>query len=148
MQAVEAMTRLIGLADEMISVEGSIIPWDGTINYESLEELKVATAVCTAMLNTALPVARYRVFVRYDHSYPRDEIGSEFTLCSTRMKDIRAALSPLQLMKKEVYITLFEQKDTGADMISGYQGQTRSLNNKFKKWLDNLALIDLKNAVA
>lgn len=154
MQSVEAMTRLIGLADELIKEDGVLILGDKFVEDDqgdlisAMDEIKVAAAVANAMLNTALPVAKYRVFVRYDRCFPKEDIGLEFTICAVQMKAIRAALAPLDLTSREVYITVFEQRATGAEMVSGYQGPTHTLNKKFKKWLDSLALIDLQNLIS
>jgi hypothetical protein len=149
MQAVEGMTRLIALADELIKEEGVLVlgtrdlVLDGALTEDiEMEELKLAAAVCTAMLNTALPVAKYRVFVRFDKCFPKEEIGTEYTLCGVRMSDIRAALRSLDHHNREVYITIFEQGEAGADMISGYQGQTSTINRKYRKWLDSLSALE------
>lgn len=116
MQAVEALQRLIGMADELMGLHPSQRP----ANEDNSED-KIAVAVIQAMLNTALPVARFRCFVRIESGR---EKGREYTICGVHIEDIVTALYPLSRNNREVYILLFEQRSTGADALDGYQGNT------------------------
>lgn len=136
MQATEALTRLIALGDAMTAA-----PLEGTERTrprteEEQEQDTLAISVCQAMLNTALPVARFRCFVQLESG---KEKGREFTICAVHIEDVVAGLYPLSMMARQVYITLWEQRATGADMIEGYQGWTRAAGKpKMKLFLDSL----------
>lgn len=136
MQATEAMTRVIAIADQM--TQESSIP-EGSEDAERLEQDKIAVAICQAMLNTALPVTRFRCFVRIESGKAK---GREYTLCGVRIEDIVAALYPLTSRKTEVYVLLFEQRPTGADALDGYQGTTKSFTrasqSHFENYLESL----------
>jgi hypothetical protein len=145
MQAVEALTLLIRAADLLSTPTGFTIPLDNTnaepvpdIPSSAQVELKVAVAVAQAMLNTALPVARFRAFVRYESG---KEDGREFTICGINIEDIVAALYPMTQMNRAVYVTLWEQRATGADMLEGFQGRTKQITDQpkmFRSYLDSL----------
>lgn len=135
MQPVEAITRLLAIADNRHDGR-SVDPDD---ENEKLDEL--AVGIIQAMLNTALPVARFRLFVRME-SGPND--GCEFTVCATKIEEIVAAVMPLTLRPVKVYVSLWEQRPTGADMLAGYQGMSRPVhgglrkNNKLSAYLNGL----------
>lgn len=128
MQAVEAMTLLIRecegqakTAHELMtnpdySAETADPEW-----REAVEQRDVALAVVTAMLNTALPVARFRCFVRIESG---KENGREYTICAVNIEDIVAGLYPLAKLARQVYVALWEQRADGADMLEGFQGWT------------------------
>lgn len=121
MQPLEALTRLIALADGMTAPPES--PTRNVLHSEEdQQQNEVAISVCQAMLNTALPVARFRAFVKLE-SGPNE--GLEFTICAVKITEIVAALMPLTLRPVKVYISLWEQRATGADMLAGYQGLSR-----------------------
>lgn len=123
MQAVEALTRLLAMADESIKsscIDPESLDQDDP-SLQRFQEDQIAIAVIQAMLNTALPVARFRCFVRIESGKAK---GREYTLCAVRIEDIVAALHPLGSRKTDVYILLFEQRATGADALDGYQGST------------------------
>jgi hypothetical protein len=122
MQATEALTHLIALGDAMTAA-----PVEGTERVrprteEEQERDTLAISVCQAMLNTALPVARFRLFVRIENG--KDD-GREFTVCGVKIEDIIAAMTPYQNSARKLYVTLWEQRATGADMLEGFQGWTR-----------------------
>lgn len=134
MQAVEGLTRLIAIADQTYKDLGD--PQDEAERKE-FENDQVAISIAQAMLNTALPVARFRVFVRIESGR---ETGREFTICAVNIEDIVAALYPLSTMVRQVYISLWEQRQTGADMLEGFQGWTHSPGQKkaLRLFLDGL----------
>lgn len=129
MQAVEAMTRLIEMADHYIAEEG------GPADPDKREQLEVAVAVAQAMLNTALPVARWRCFVKFESGVEKDR---EFTLSAVNIEDIVVPLRALGNARRQVYVTLWEQRATGADMVTGYQGSTFDLKKKYRGFVDAL----------
>lgn len=135
MQAVEALQRLISMADELVGLHPSQRP----ANEEDSSEDKIAIAIIQAMLNTALPVARFRCFVRIESG---KAMGREYTLCATRIEDIVAALHPLSRVKTDVYVLLFEQRADGADTLDCYQGTTktftRASQSHFANYLESL----------
>jgi len=130
MQAVEAMHLLIAECEanarhchELMTNPNFADTVSDTEWREKVEQRDIALAVVAAMMNTALPVARFRCFVRLESG---PESGREFTVCSVHIEDIVAALTPLSSIQRKVYIALWEQRPTGADMIEGYQGMTRA----------------------
>lgn len=135
MQAVEAMTILIALGDSALRLNST--HGDKTPKYSDAEkQLQLAVSVAQAMLNTALPVARFRVFVKIESG---QEEGREYTICSDKIEDVVAALAPLSAMSRKVYITLWEQRATGADMIEAFQSWTKTAaHKKMKVWLNTL----------
>lgn len=137
MQPVEALQRLIVLGDVELK-QNSTYGTDQPDLSPNKEDLSTAVAVCQAMLNTALPVARFRCFVRFESG---KENGREFTICSANIEDIVTALYPLTLMSRFIYVALWEQRADGASMLEGYQGNSRPGNihkNSLRKFLDSL----------
>lgn len=121
MQPVEAITRVMHLADGMTAPPGS--PLREVLHTEEEQEQNtLAIGICQAMLNTALPVARFRCFVRIESG---GSSGHEYTVCATKIEEIVTALRPLTLYSTSVYVSLWEQKPMGADMLSGYQGKSK-----------------------
>lgn len=135
MQSVEALTILIGLGDAALKLNGT--HGSEAPEYSDAEQqLQLAVSVAQAMLNAAIPVARFRCFVKIESGLSK---GREFTVCSPIIEDIVAALEPMNHRKIDVYITLWEQRATGAEMIESYQGPTRTMrSNSFVKYLNGL----------
>lgn len=134
MNAIEALTRLIALAEESLKLNSSL--GDEEPEFSEHEgHLATATAICQAMLNTALPIARFRVFVEIDE-IPGKQDSLSFTVCALTIDDIKAALyyagikTPVTLQA-----TLWEQKAAGVEMLSGYRGTTGA---QFTKWILSL----------
>lgn len=126
MQPVEAITRVLTLADHMTAPPGG--ETRNTVHTEEEQQQnELAISVCQAMLNTALPVARFRAFVKFDSG---KEEGLEFTVCATKIEEVIAALDPLTKSTRQVYISLWEQRATGAGMLAGYQGWTRKIGRR------------------
>lgn len=143
MQAVEALTRLIAAGDEVASNRryAAELPTDfepateeRQANREYAAQIELAVAVAQAMLNTAIPVARFRAHVTIDKVGPSSKMGlGDFTVCGVSIPCIKNGLIGLSHEANEVHITLWEQKSTGADMLSGYQGHSKSKN--YRLWL-------------
>ena len=141
MQAVEALNRLIALGDETLSL-------NSTLNTEHEElseqetEIKLATAICQAILNTALPVARFRCHVTVESVVGDSRVGiSDFTICSTDIAGIKSGIVGMMREPLEITAHLWEQRQTGADMKSGYQGLTKAPN--FRLWYKGLDLYEI-----
>jgi len=137
MQPVEAMSILIAIGDLASKSMGAAVP-EAVDDPQTLSQqrLDVAIAVAQAMLNTALPVARFRLFVQIETG--RDK-GREYTVCSPTIEDIIAALYPVGRIARRIYVTLWEQRPEGADMIEGFQGSTATAAGKqFKLYLEGL----------
>ena len=136
MQAVEAMQHLLTLGDAMTAP-----PAEGTERVrprteEEQERDSLAIAVIQAMLNTALPVARFRAFVQIDN-IPGSQEGQEFTVCAVSASDLQSGLRHLGVKKPiDLQASLWEQRVDGAEMLSGYQGPT---GPRYRKWLDSLS---------
>jgi hypothetical protein len=141
MQPVEALTRIIAMADAHTAARSELsIPLapQGEITEvpnEELEQDKLAVSIAQAMLNTAIPVARFRCFVKIESGPMKDR---EYTICAVNIEDIATALYGLARTNIAVYITLWEQRATGADMLDSYQGKTRMSKGQFNRYLDEL----------
>lgn len=122
MQPAEAMTLLIALGDATLKLNSSVGTGQPELS-ESEEQLQLALSVAQAMLNTALPVARFRLFVQVESGTDK---GTEYTVCTPDIEGIISALHSLGVLSRKVYITLWEQRSTGAGMVQAYQGLTRS----------------------
>lgn len=148
MQPVEAMTILLDETSQKMALTHKMSELSEMTaeQKEWCENVELAVSVGYAMLNTALPVAKFRVFIqatkeltarRGDHQI---EI-TEYTLCATSIKGIRDCLLDLTQRKKtDVYINLWEQRADGATMHSGFQGSPRS--KQFLLWVDSLDQFD------
>lgn len=151
MQAVEAMTLLISLGEQELALNST----RGTQEVQQSEheqQLELAVAVTQAMLNAMVPVARFRVFVRIEGGNPKTEIGSEYTICCTDIKSVKSSIRGLARERKDVYVVLWEQRATGADMLSGYQGNTTESmrpgrEKRFTNWLNALDEFDCSPTV-
>lgn len=126
MQAVEALTRLIAIADRR-GIDSDKELAERLKDSDEAAKDQLASSIAQAMLNTALPVARFRCFVQIESGKRK---GREFTICAVNIEDIIAALGPLSTTATKVYINLWEQRATGADMLEGYQGWTRTATDK------------------
>lgn len=137
MQAVEALTRLIKVTDLAILEAKNQINMEDSILASEVEQNEVAVAVGQAMLNTALPVARFRAHVTIDKIGPSSKLGlGDFTVCGTSISSIKNGLIGLSHEGVEVHVSLWEQKAAGANMLSGYQGHSKSRN--FRLWLADI----------
>jgi hypothetical protein len=145
MNSLEAMTRLLSLAEVELRRNETYGTETPELS-ESEQELATATAVITAMLNTALPIARFRVFVEVDPIQPKVKsvkerpVVAEFTGCAVTVGGVRSAIQGLSIEATNVRIMLFEQRHNGAEMISAYQGKTKTL--AYRNWLKELDLFN------
>lgn len=123
MNALEAMTRLIEAASHYITEEG------GPADPDMKKDLETAAAVAQAMLNTAIPIARFRMHVSLPESMP------EFTVSSPSTKALVEVLQLIREKKKNQLITasLWEQHPQSAEMLHGFEGNTRA--DGFKYWI-------------
>lgn len=141
MQPVEALTRIIAMADANTAARTEVsIPLapQGEITEvqnNELEQDKLAVSIAQAMLNTAIPVARFRCFVKIESGKME---GREYTICAVNIEDIVTALYGLGRNNQAVYITLWEQRATGADMLDSFQGKTRMSGGQFDRYLNEL----------
>lgn len=130
--SLEAMTRLIELGNEAINEQGVVILAGGDAE---LEDLRTAVAVVQAVLNTALPIARFRLHVESITD------RREFTVSSANIYTLLDVLKSMRegFKNTEVICSLWEQTATGADMVSGFRGKTRAQN--FRMWLKQIEVI-------
>lgn len=156
MQAVEALTILIRTGDEVASnrryaaeLPEADFPTsaDRDAQRNEAEQISLASTICQAMLNTALPVARFRAFIEVDNEQPKRSkfqesvaVHQEFTVCSVDMSGIISGLWGVTHIPTNVKITVWEQRADGADMISGYQGQTKTM--KYRQFLRGLKALE------
>lgn len=111
---------------------------------ERIENVEVAISVVTAVLNTALPVARFRAFVQVDTTSKKKAIRDEYTICAQSINGILAGLIGLQHVRVDVHASLWEQKPMGAEMLTGYQGPTRGM--RYRSWIESLLMWEEKPA--
>ncbi len=144
MNALEAMTRLIEHGNDTLRLN-STFGSDTPELSESEESLNLATSVMQAVMNTVIPIARFRAHVTIDKPGPSTKmVMGDFTLCGPSINCIRNGLLGLGHEGCEVHVTLWEQKPLGADMLSGYQGHSKS--QQFRTWLKQID--HLETAVA
>lgn len=142
MQAAEALQLLITLGDELLNLHPSQRPAN-----ENKDREELALAVSQAMLNSMIPVARYRAFVEVDEEQPKRSkyqesiaITGEFTICSVNMAGIRGGMIGLSHVPTKVRVMIFEQRATGADVLTAYQGETKTV--QFKRFLEGLHALE------
>jgi hypothetical protein len=151
MQAVEALTRLLAIADTHLQQErcrrASPDLEEGGPEMDEMDRREIAVSICHAMLNTAIPVARFRAFVEVDDLQPKRSkvqeeraVLHEFTVCAVDMDGIMSGLIGVSSIPTNVRLTIWEQRPDGADMISGYQGQTKTM--KYRQFLRGLKALD------
>lgn len=131
MQAVEALERLISEADAQLSLNTSRFT-DAPELSDHEKSLETAASICQAMLNTALPIARFRAHV----SIEEGDVKSEFTICAVTIAGVKASLSGLKRSALTIVTHLWEQKPGNAEMLSGYQGSSKAPN--FRLWLSSI----------
>lgn len=143
MTPLEAMTFLIKQVDDQMSATRQLseITQMQPEEQAHCEEVELAISVITAMLNTALPIARFRCFVSVDkHSLLKSRVHEEFTVCAVNIAGIKGGLIGLNEHRTDVHVTLWEQRATGAEMLSGYQGPTKG--KRYRNWLDSLNVLE------
>lgn len=151
MQPVEALLRLITIADRSATPTSGTFAIDPASDFipdaptdEQVQD-QLAVSIVQAILNTALPIARFRVFVKIESGR---ESGREYVICAVNIEDVVAAIYPLTQMARNVYVTLWEQRATGAEMLEGYQGPTRTLMKKsFRAYLESMDKYSVKRVV-
>jgi hypothetical protein len=143
MHPAEALTLLIKQADNWVSLTKSTEQIVQRTPEETnwLEELEIAISIGQAMLNTAIPVVRFRCFVQVDPiSKKKTPVRDEFVITATNVAALRSGLVALRHYKVDVHVTLWEQRAQGADMLSGYQGPTKS--ERYESWLESLSMYE------
>lgn len=136
MNGAEALSFLILNADQRIGQDPA------PLTEAENEQLKLAVAICTAILNTALPVARFRVHVSVDtktwdkKGKPSGSVHDEFTVSGVTIQACRQGIAALKDEIVECQVTLWEQRATGAEMLSGFQGKTKTI--EYRKWLKQI----------
>lgn len=137
MRAVEAMTRVIELSAYTMGLHQSQRPENDPESDEYKND-EAAVAIVTAMLNTAIPIARFRIHCEFVETAKKSSgIGNfDFTVCATSVPSLKASVKHLRREEGDVYISLWEQHPDRAEMLVGYQGPTQSQN--FRNWLSQL----------
>lgn len=134
MRAIEALERGIALSDELLDLHPSQRPENVG---EQWENDKVAVSILQAMVNTAIPIARWRIHAELKNVHRTSKMGEcDFTVCGTSIASVKAGIVGLMREDGEAYVTLWEQTAKGAEMMSGYQGLTSAQN--FRNWFRQL----------
>jgi hypothetical protein len=128
LQPVEALRLVIGASEKRALVAPT---------QEERDQLAQAEHMCRAILDAALPIARFQCMVTIEKIGERSKLGlGDFTVCGLTIPAIRNGLVGLSMEKVTVYARLWERMQEGADMLSGYQGDTKTLG--FRNWLKSL----------
>lgn len=135
MQPTEALQRTIDLANDRL---GQDIWEEGDPGVE-------AVGICKSFLDTAVPLARFRCYVTVEGLGPKSKLGlGDFTVCGTTIPAIKNGLIGLRMEKVQARILLWELQQDKADMISGYQGDTKTLG--FRNWLADIDRHEVERA--
>lgn len=144
MNAPEALTRLIEFAALRMRAARELVDNPDFDTHDpkwqaDIENTEVAISICTAMLNTILPIVRFRCYIENSlRGSPPKKL--EYTVCAVRMEDILSALKPLGKSNGTIRVSVFEQFPGKAEMISGYGGYAKS--PVFTKWLKDLPSLE------
>lgn len=104
---------------------------------ENERRILEAADLCRSFLDTAVPLARFRCYVTIEGLNPKSKLGlGDFTVCGTSIPAIKNGLIGLSMEKVQARILLWELQQEKADMISGYQGDTKTLG--FRNWLADI----------
>lgn len=150
MNGMEALTRLIYLSDIEIARKKDEIFDDRTAIDMEIQQDELAIAIATAILNNGLPIARFRLHVTVDEDQVTPKklktknmkvedilpVREEFTVCGVSIQAVRQGIMALSAIKANVQVTLWEQRATGADMVSGFQGSTKTI--QYRSWLKEI----------
>lgn len=133
MRAIEALERLIKMSDDLLGLHPSHRP-----ENEDCEDDKAAIAICQAMVNTAIPIARFRIHAEVRNPNPKKTKTGlcDFTVSGTTIQSVKAGILALKDEEAQGYVTLWEQHADTAEMLSGYQGTLKS--QKFRLWLQQI----------
>ena len=131
MQPVDAFRRVIAAAQG--AEDGrSIDPSDP----EHLKD-REAISICQALMYSALPMARFECMVTVEGIGPGSKLGlGDYTACALTIAGVKNGLVGLSMEKVTVYVRLWERMQQGSEMLSGYQGDTKTL--KFRNWLKDI----------
>ena len=142
MQAAEAIQCLIHDSDQLRAQTERTEQNDDWFHRSEL-----SVAVAQAMLNSMIPVARFRAFVEVDPIQPKrtahqdkTAICYEFTICGINIEAIRGGLLGLLNAPTNCRVLVFEQRATGADVVSGFQGETKT--QKYRNFLHELSALE------
>lgn len=142
MTSLEAIQQLIAVADAHMSLSRSMAELGEMTpqQRETIENIEVAISTVQAVLNTAMPVARFRCFVSVEvGKKPKGPIRDDYTICAPTIEGITAGLIGLAQTRVDVHATLWEQRAMGAEMLSGYQGPTKV--GRYRSWVESLIAI-------
>lgn len=150
MNSLEAITRLIQFADDSLQSKMKKLLGEGRggeeVPVEDME-LGVAISITNAILNAALPIAKYRCFVEIDKDQDkavRKLVKTEFTVCGASMSAIKSGIASLLIEPINARVMIFVQLPHNSDMITAYQGKTKS--KQYRDWLIEIDKYDLPAA--
>jgi len=104
---------------------------------ENEKRIIEAAELCSTFLNAAVPIARFRCYVTVEGVGPKSRLGlGNFTICGTSIPAIKNGLTGLRMEKVQARILLWELQQEKTDMISGYQGDTKTLS--YRNWLADI----------
>ncbi len=128
MQPTEALQSILAAAEKRALVAPT---------QTERDDLAQAHQLCKSFLDTAVPLARFRCYVTIESVGPKSRLGlGDFTICGTSIPAIKNGLTGLRMEKVSARILLWELQQEKADMISGYQGDTKTL--PYRNWLADI----------
>src|SRR4051812_1013609 len=124
MSPLEAMNKLIVVARTYVDNHCGAELGCGLTEAELADEAEIKEAVVKteAMLGAAIPLTRFRVFVEVSSFVKQKKVQAEFVICAVSIEAVRIGIDALRYHRGDVLIKIFEQKQTGPDMVSGFQG--------------------------
>jgi len=143
MNSLEALSRVLAHAEGNLQIMRDRVvdpDYSGDLSpefHKTREDLEVAVAVCQAIMNTALPIARFRAHVEITPVVGEKGHRREFTVCAVDIPGIQAGLVGVRGYTGNVLATLWEQKQGGADMLSGHHGYCKG--PLFSRWVKSLS---------
>lgn len=129
MQAIDAFTFVTDIAAQHIK----------SLSEQDPEAARIeeAVSIMDRIKCAALPIARFDCMVSIEGIGAKSKLGlGDYTICSTTISGIKNGLVGLSMEPLTVYIRLWERLAEGAEMLSGYQGETKTL--KFRNFLADM----------
>lgn len=154
MNPIEALTRLVAMADRYLEGDRArrVDLEEGGPELEEMDRKELAVSIVQAMLNTAIPVARYRASVELDEVQPKrkefqQEMSAryEYTISAINMSGIISGLCGVTYVPTNVRITVWEQHPGKVEMVTGYQGPTKS--QQYREFIRGLPELERSTSV-
>jgi hypothetical protein len=149
MQGVHAMQLLLDAGRKRLSMLGGDCDLPEQLSDEAkaeYEEMKEAVEQMELLLGAAIPMVRFRCYVSVEDPQKSKSLGlGEYTVSSTNIPGIKNGLIGLSKEPVAVYAQLWILRPGGAEMLSGYQGPTKTLG--FRNWLKAIDTYEIEPTI-